>query len=178
MNPKKARQAFIVVTIIMCVQFAIYLKGSEPYPAVIHPSFYRIPDKSGVQWFTRPEILVHFADGKTQDINYQRVFNRVQPWFVQQIYRTLEEKGMSKISNPKKFTLGIQTYELRRYILRREDHYTAFKVWLRERLKATLDRDDIEKVEFNLVTFSYRMDEIPITITRGSEKNVETTFLK
>ncbi len=177
MNTKRARWTFIFVSVVMVIQFAIYLKGSEPYPALIHPSFSRIPEKSGVQWFTRTEVIVHFTDGGMMDVNYQKIFNRVQPWFVPQILKTLEQKGRSTISDPKKVELGIYTFELRRYATRREDQYAEFKEWLKGRVIATTGRSDVLKVEFNRVQCHYDMNDTPIRIERGSTENVETVFL-
>ncbi len=77
---------FVAFVLLLCIQFCVAISLQEPYPAILFPSFDKIP--SGQPSFTKYEFQVH-VDEAMIEVPAQKVFHRLRPSHVNGALRRL-----------------------------------------------------------------------------------------
>ena len=69
----RIRAVFATTLVVFAVELLCFVRGNEPYPALIMPSFPGHPLHDGVLVHTEPAIGIRFTDGRTTSVPFNTI---------------------------------------------------------------------------------------------------------
>lgn len=159
MSPLRVRIFISALLTMMVGQFSILLfLGKEPYPAIIFPSFARVPVTGGAVNFSIPDVLVRFQSGDSLFIAPEQVFSTIPPRLISFVYGTIEKK---------------QTAAMRRAeLLRPEESKSGasgeyhprnseFSSWILKQTTRVVGNEPIEQIVLRRKHYLWKLEDIP-----------------
>jgi len=113
MNIRLIRILFIIILPLLSLQYYIAMEYSEPYPAIIYPSFEGVSNNSQYNKYINTEITVNFENGELVYLDERSFFGEIPYKFRKILLKNyfLNTNNENKIENHeyKEFTIFIKT---------------------------------------------------------------------
>lgn len=162
MKRSSIRWLFGLVIVIFSAELLLAYKVTEPYPAIIYPSFADIPSFNSV--IQKPRIVVFFDNQDSLEIDKEAFFYNMSNVY-NNVILTKNFNGRESFLAPSKERKTLQaTVGSRRMILDLEEVWDEAqtqdgKSWIAHTLRNILERDDFTRLEVQWYNYKLTQDE-------------------
>lgn len=162
MKKSNVRWVFALVIIVFFAELALALNYTEPFPAIIYPSFSDIPSvNSAIQ---KPRIIVFFHDEDSVEISKLAFFHAMPDVYTNVILNENFNKKNSFLSTFKEVralyaTVGSKRINFDLKEVGDEKHIEDGRIWIMETLQNHLRRNDLDRVEVQWYDYSLTQKE-------------------
>ncbi len=176
MKTKAPALLFVALTLVMVLELVVTAaSGHEPYPAVLHPAFARIPGIGGKGSFAVPHIIGVTSDGKETTVSLEKVFTNLPPHLRGRVFGTLKERSAARRREPKTIRIGIIRAEVTvDRFLTEESAFREFKDWIGNRLSDSLGKRAPAKIRLINSLYSYRLTGTSIEVSDPVHETILT----
>lgn len=160
MEKSRVRWIFALVIIAFFTELMFALKFTEPFPAIIYPSFSDIPSYNST--IQKPRIIVFFNDLDSLEVNKEDFFDYLPNVYNNVILKENFNDRNSFLASLKEVrtlnaTVGTKRINLNLTEKGDETHILEGKTWIANSLKNNLGRDDFERLEVQW--YNYKLTE-------------------
>lgn len=162
MKRSRVRWIFTLVVVVFFTELMFAFKFTEPFPAIIYPSFSDIPSfNSTIQ---KPRIFVFFNELDSLEVSKEDFFNYLPDVYNNVILNENFNDRNSFLSSLKEVrtlnaTVGTKRINLDLTEVGDEAHILEGKTWIANSLKNNLKRDDFERLEVQWYNYKLTKDE-------------------
>lgn len=162
MKKSSVRWVFALVVVVFFAELALALNYTEPFPAIIYPSFSDIPSvNSAIQ---KPRIIVFFHDDDSVEISKQDFFHAMPDLYTNVILKENFNERNSFLATLKEVralhaTVGSKRIDFDLKKVGDEKHIEDGRTWIMETLQNQLQRDDLERVEVQWYDYNLTQNE-------------------
>ncbi|RDV16677.1 hypothetical protein DXT99_02525 [Pontibacter diazotrophicus] len=162
MKKSSVRWLFVLVVLLLFTELLLALKLTEPFPAIIYPSFADIPSfNSPIQ---KPRIVAFFHNQDSIEIdkedffyNMSNVYNNVV--LLENFNTENSFQVSSKDVRELQATIGTRSMSFDLNETRNAAQIEEGKIWIANTLKNILKRDDIIRVEVQWYSYNISPNE-------------------
>lgn len=162
MKKSRVRWIFALVVVAFFTELLLALKLTEPFPAILYPSFSDIPSfNSTIQ---KPRLVVFFDDEDSLEIIKEDFF-----YYLPDVYNNVildknfkdRNSFLASLKEDRTLntTVGTKKISLRLKEVGDERHILEGKTWVANSLKNNLKRDDFKRLEVQWYNYELTKNE-------------------
>lgn len=162
MKKSSVRWVFGLVVAVFFAELSLALNYTEPFPAIIYPSFSDIPSINSA--IRKPHIIVFFQDQDSLEVDKEDFFHSMPDVYTNVILNENFNDRNSFLSSLKevralKATVGTKRIDLGLKEVGDEKHIEDGKAWIVTTLQNLLQRDDLDRVEVQWYDYNLTQNE-------------------